>query len=251
MTMLKSALLILLAAAPVFAEGLPDFNLNRLHAKDILEKRSINPDLIQGIMEYDRIPGAPQPVCVRADGKPMPKFKAAPAYRLFDPAEPFMLSRNGYVQINSSTKIKVNKEKGELNVYFPYVEFGGSAMFEGRSDLFVRMTGTDEAPAISWATVVCSNGAFLGYKGATFDFPQRSGSYSISETFAMGAPKTLITRTHRWLAGDLVSLGDLCTDEFKEKMKDSRAETLPEKLGKYNFDYSERKNALKVTWDNK
>lgn len=251
MDMLKSALVIVLAAVPAFAEGLPDFNLNAIRARDILEKRSVNPDLIQGIMEYDRIPGAPQPVCVRADGKPMPKFRAAEAYRLFDPAAPFMLSRNGYVQVNSSTKIKLNKEKGELNVYFPDVEFGGSSMFEGGSDLFVRMTGTDEAPAISWATVICSKGAFLGYKGATFDFPQRSGSFSIGETFALGAPKTLIARTHRWLAGGLVTLEDLCSEEFKEKMKDSRAESLPEKLGKYNFDYNARKNALKVSWENK
>ncbi|MCM2267135.1 MAG: hypothetical protein NDI60_05095 [Elusimicrobiales bacterium] len=249
--MLKSALVLLLAAAPVFAEGLPDFNLNAIRARDILEKRAVNPDMIQGIMEYDRIPGAPQPVCVRADGRPMPKFKPAETYRLFDPANPVMISRNGYVQINSSTKIKVNKEKGELAVYFPDVEFGGGAMFEGGSDLFVRITGTEEAPAISWATVICSNGSFLGYKGATFDFPQRSGTFSISETFAMGAPKTLIARTHRWLAGGLVTLEDLCTAEFKEKMKDARAETLPEKLGKYNFDYNPRKNALKVTWENK
>lgn len=251
MDMLKSALVLLLAAAPAFAEGMPDFNLDRVRARDILEKRSVNPDLIQGIMEYDRIPGAPQPVCVRADGKPMPKIRAAQPYRLFDPAAPVMISRNGYVQVNSSTKIKVNKEKGELTVYFPDVEFGGGAMFEGRSDLFVRLTGTDEAPAISWATVICSKGAFLGYKGATFDFPQRSGTFSISETFAMGAPKTLIARTHRWLAGGLLTLEDLCSEDFREKMKDSRAETLPEKQGKYSFDYSERKNSLKVSWENK
>ncbi len=257
MDMLKSALVVLLAAAPVFSEGLPEFNLNAMRAADIGD-HSLNPSLWDGIRDYDRMPGAPQPVCARADGGPLPAGLPLPApapepagvYRTYDLGLPTPLSRGGYVQINSATKLKLNKEKGELTVTFPQVDFGGEA-FGGRSDLYVSMLGSDEAPVISWATVICGGPNFMGYKGSTVSLPRESSSLSISETLALGSPKALITRTHRWLAGDLVALEDLCTDDFRGHMKDHRAETLPEKLGKYNFDYNPRKNALKVTWENK
>lgn len=257
MDMLKSALVILLAAAPAFSEGLPEFNLNAMRASDIRD-HSLNPSLWDGIRDYDRLPGAPQPVCVRVDGKPMPaglplnlsapvpEPEPAGVYRTYDPGLPNALAKGGYVQINSATKLKLNKEKGELTVTFPDVDFGG-ASYGGRADLYVKMLGTDEAPAISWATVICGSGNFMGYKGSTADLGQ-SGSVSISETLALGSPKALIVRTHRWLAGDLVALEDLCTDGFRERMKDARAETLPASIGRYNFKFDARKNTLKVKW---
>ncbi|MBI5745255.1 MAG: hypothetical protein HY952_11995 [Elusimicrobia bacterium] len=256
MDMLKSALIILLAAAPAFSEGLPEFNLNAMRATDIRD-HSLNPSLWDGIRDYDRLPGAPQPVCVRVDGLPLPKGFTPPVptprpepagvYRTYDPGLPTPLSKGGYIQINSATKLKMNKEKGELAVTFPDVDFGGGS-FGGQADLYVRVIGTDEAPAVSWATVICGSGNFMGYKGSTVDFPQQSGSVSINETLALGSPKALIVRTHRWLAGDLVALEDLCTDAFRERQKDYRAETLPASLGKYKLEFNARKNTLKVKW---
>jgi len=246
----------LLAAAPAFAERLPDFNLNALRAKDLLE-HNFSPELSDGIREYNSIPGAPEPVCARADGRPMttPPFQpVAEFYPLYGGLQsyglPPSLSRAGYIQMTSSTKFRMNREKGELTVEFPEVKFGGGA-YGDRADLFVKVTGGADAPALSWATVLCSQGAYLGYKGSTVAFPQKSGSFSINETLALGAPKALISRTHHWLTEGMVALEDLCADDFREKMKDARAETLPASLGAYNFDFNARKNSLKVKWENK
>ena len=102
MTMLLNALIILLAAVPVSAEGLPEFNLNSLHVKDLLD-RNFNPEIADGIRAYDMIPNAPEPVFVRIDGGPMPK-PAAPGpeiYTIYDPNPgpnvPPPLSKAGYI----------------------------------------------------------------------------------------------------------------------------------------------------------
>jgi hypothetical protein len=261
--MLRNALVLLLAVSPAFAgEGLSDFNLNSVHARDLLD-HTLNPEIYEGIRAYDMTPGAPQPECLTEDGKPftghsVPRRRAAATrpepefYPLYDgqPGLPPPLSRAGYVQLASSTRIKVDKRRGELTVAFPDVVFAGGA-FGDRADLFVRMTGTTDAPAISWAAVLCSGGGYLGYKGSTVTLPEKSGSYNISETMALGTPKALIMKTHRWLTEGMVATEDLCTDAFREKMKDSRVTTLPPALGPYALVFDPKKNTLKVKWENK
>lgn len=250
--MLTAALLLLFAAAPVSAEGLPEFNLNSIHAKDLLD-RSFNPVTADGIRAYDMIPNAPEPVFVRVDGGPMPKPPAPgpEVYTIYDPSPgpnvPPPLSKAGYILLTSSTKLRMNKEKGTLTVAFPEVQFAGGA-FGSRAELFVKVTPGKPTPRISWAAVMCSKGAYLGYKGATVSFPTRSGSFSIKETLSLGSPKAAIVWTHRWLTAGMMTLDDLCGDEFRKKMKNARAETLPSKIGAYNFEFNPRENTLKATW---
>lgn len=250
MIMLKKALLLLFLAAPAMAEGLPDFTLNALHARDLLD-HTPNYEIQAGARDYD-LRGAPEPVCARADGRPM-KVQPAPVQFLRSyetPGEYSLPGRAGYIQMNSSTRLKLNKEKGELTVDFPDVDFIGGG-FGDRADLFIRMTGTEAEPSISWATVLCSGGSYLGYKGSTVSLPRKSSSLSISETLALGSPKVLIARTHHWLTAGMVALEDLCTDDFRARMKDARAETLPARQGPYAFDYNAGKNRLKVKWETK
>lgn len=170
----------------------------------------------------------------------------APADAAAVPA-PAPADKAGYVQLTSSIKLRMDKEKGELTVGFPKASFGDAGPGD-KAHLFVKMTRGLPAPAISWATVLCSDGHFLGYKGSSLSLPGQSGSFSISETLAMGYPKQLIARTHPWLAGDLADLEQVCSEPFLEQMKEFRAETLPQKLGDFAFDYNPRKNALKVSW---
>lgn len=160
---------------------------------------------------------------------------------------PSPADKASYVQLTSSIKLKMDKEKGELTVGFPKASFGDAGPGD-KAHLFVKMTRGLPAPAISWATVLCSDGHFLGYKGSNLSLPEQSGSFSISETLAMGYPKQLIARTHPWLAGDLADLEQVCSEPFLEKMKDFCAETLPQRLGDFTFDYNQKKNTLKVKW---
>jgi len=261
-TMLKNALILLLAAAPAFAEGLPDFNLNAITASDLTEAGPrFNSPVERGIRAFQANFSVPDPVFEKVESGPSDRRMAAPGrapaapgperYALYseDPAAdlPPPFSKSGYIQMTSSTKFKMNKEKGELTVVFPKVEFGGKA-YGDRALLFVKIVRETPAPAISWATVLCSGPNFLGYKGSTVDFPEKSSSFSISETLALGGPKALITRTHPWLTGSLVALEDICSDGFLEKMKDARAETLPPRIGKFSFEFNPRKNTLKAKW---
>jgi len=172
-----------------------------------------------------------------SDLPPAPAAVIAPA-----PAD-----KASYIQLSSSIKLKMDKEKGELTIGFPKASFGDAGPGD-QAHLFVRMTRGLPAPAISWATVLCSNGHFLGYKGSNLNLPEQSGSFSVSETLALGYPKQLIARTHPWLAGDLADLEEVCSPAFLEKMKDARAETLPQKLGDFSFSYNSKKNTLKVKW---
>lgn len=254
MTMLRNALILLLAAAPAFAEdSMPDFDLNSIHARDMLD-HTLNPELLEGVRAYDMTPGAPQPECLTENGRPVPARQAEEFYPLYavnpvtDPPPP--LSRAGYVRLVSSTRIKLNKTRGELTVAFPAVSFGGGAG-GARADLFVRMTGTAGAPAISWATVLCAGGEYLGYKGSTVILPRRNVNYAINESLALGAPKALIMKTHHWLTEGMGATEDLCTETFRNKMRDSRPATLPPALGPYTFSFDLGKNTLKVKWENK
>lgn len=205
--MLKSALILLLAAPSSFAATLPDFNLNT----------------------------------IRASGIPGASF-FAPL-----PVPDQQLSKASYIQINSAIKLKMDKEKGEMTITFPKVDFGDQAAGD-KAHLFVKILREAPTPVISWATVICSGGNYLGYKGSTLNFPETSGSLSISETLALGYPKLLIARTHPWLAGGLENLEEVCSPAFLEKMKDARAETLPPSIGNFSFDFNPRKNTLKAKW---
>jgi len=244
--MFKSALVLLLAAAPAMAEGLPAFDLDSVRASD-LRDGTYNPEIADGARKYDLMPGAPEPHCTPAGVPLMDSLPAAERYQLYDGLPP-RLSKAGYISVTSATKFRMDKEKGELTVTFPKVDFGGGAAGD-KAHLFVKMTRESPSPAISWATVLCSGGSYLGYKGATVDFPDKSGSFSINETLALGAyPARLIYGTHPWLAGGLTALDELCSDPFLERMKDARAETLPSKIGDFSFEYNPRKNTLKASW---
>jgi hypothetical protein len=254
MTMLRNALILLLAAAPACAEeAMPAFNLNAIHVKDMLD-HTLNPELFEGIRAYDMTPGAPQPECLTEDGRPAPKPPVVEFYPLYDgepgPDLPPPLSRSGYVQMVSSTRLKLNKKRGELTLAFPAIIFLGRA-FGDRADLFVRMTGTAAAPAISWATVLCAGDTYLGYKGSTVNLPRRSVNYSINEAMALGAPKALITQTHGWLTEGMITTEELCSKDFRARMKDARAATLPKTLGPYAFSFDPKKNVLRIKWENK
>lgn len=205
--MLKSALILLLAGTSSFASTPPDFNLNSMRAAEI-----------SGASFF-----APTPVLDR------------------------QLPKASYIQINSAIKLKMDKEKGEMTVTFPKVDFGDQAAGD-KAHLFVKILRETPAPVISWATVICSGGNYLGYKGSTLNFPETSGSLSISETLALGYPKLLIARTHPWLAGGLENPEEVCSPAFLEKMKDARAETLPPTIGNFSFDFNPRKNTLKAKW---
>jgi len=158
------------------------------------------------------------------------------------------VSKASYIQITSAIKLKMDKEKGEMTVTFPKVDFGDHAPGD-KAHLFVKILRETPAPVISWATVLCSDGHYLGYKGSTLNLPERSGSMSISETLALGSyPKRLIARTHPWLTEGLADLEEVCSGPFLEKMKDARAETLPPKLGNFSFEFNPRKNTLKAKW---
>lgn len=218
MIMLKSALIVLLSAAPSSAGWTADPVLNRLRAADIAAERSISPDPVPG-----------------------------PAMTVLIPGAAALSSKSGYIQILSATKLKMDKEKGVLTITFPKVEFG-DGLPDDRADLYVKLFGSDMAPVISWATVICGGPNFIGYKGSTVDFPRESGNLSITETLALGSPKLLIARTHPWLAGDLASMEELCSDGFRERMRDARAQTLPSSIGRYSLEFNARKNTLRVKW---
>lgn len=249
--MLKRALILLLAASPAMAEGLPAFDLNSVRARDLLDQ-TYNPEIADGAYKYDLMPGAPEPHCTPAGVPLMDSLPAAERYQLYTglPGEdlPPPLSKAGYISVNSSTKFRMDKEKGELTVTFPKVEFGGGA-YGDKSRLFVKIVRETPSPAISWATVLCSGGKYIGYKGSTVNFPEKSGAFSISETLALGEyPARLIYGTHPWLAGGLTALDEVCSDTFLEKMKDARAETLPPRIGDFSFEFNSRKNTLKAKW---
>ena len=157
------------------------------------------------------------------------------------------LAKAGYIQLNSAIKLKMDKEKGEMTITFPKVDFGDQQPGD-KAHLFVKILRETPTPVISWATVICSGGNYLGYKGSTLNFPETSGSMSISEMLALGYPKLLIARTHPWLAGGLENLEEVCSAPFLEKMKDASAETLPPQIGNFSFDYNPRKNTLKAKW---
>lgn len=158
------------------------------------------------------------------------------------------LSKASYIQINSAIKLKMDKEKGEMTITFPKVDFGDQAAGD-KAHLFVKILRETPAPVISWATVICSGGNYLGYKGSTLNFPETSGSLSINEMLALGSyPKRLIERTHPWLTEGLSNIEEICSGPFLEKMKDARAETLPPKIGNFSFEYNPRKNTLKAKW---
>lgn len=205
--MLKSALLLLLAAVP--AHSLQnDFDLASVGAAGLPATA----------------PVIPQPQFQRLAG-----------------------DKASYIQISSAVKLKVDKKKGELTVTFPKVDFGDAAPGD-KAHLFVKLLRESPAPVLSWATVLCSDGHYLGYKGSTVSIPDSSGSLSISETLALGSyPKLLVARTHPWLTGD-EDPANVCSPAFLEKMKEVRAETLPAKVGNYSFEYNPRKNTLKARW---
>lgn len=177
------------------------------------------------------------------DARALPPAEAA-AVPAPEPAE-----KASYIQLSSSIKLKADRENGRLTVGFPKETFGDPGPGD-KAHLFVKMTRGLPAPVISWATVLCSDGRYLGYKGSTIALPEASGSLSISETLALGEyPRRLIERTHPWLAAGLAAPDELCSGAFLEKMKDARAETLPPVLGDFKFEYNPRKNTLKVSWD--
>jgi len=98
----------------------------------------------------------------------------------------------------AATMLKVDGEKGEANIAFPKVEFE-DARADDRASLFIRVARETSSPLLSWAAIICSGPRYLGYKGSSLKLPEKSGSYSINETLALGSLKVIVRKTHPWL----------------------------------------------------
>lgn len=155
------------------------------------------------------------------------------------------------VRLTGGISLLMDAETGRAEIAFPAVEFE-DADGDDRAELYFRLAAGAPSPQLSWAAVLCAGSRYLGYQGASFRLPERSGEYSIEETVALGSRKVLVAETHPWLAsagGKAPADPDqLCVAGFPKKMKDFRIRSLPARLGGYNFKYDAALNALKITW---
>lgn len=221
-------LFALLLPVSASAEGWPVFDLNRGPAS-----RRVAPS------DHIWVPPVPEPRPV-----PMEWEELAPSERM----PVFSPYKAGYVSVRSAVKIKIKEDKGEAVFTFPRVDFGDPDPGD-RAGLYIRVTGKDGAPAsVSWATVICSGAHYLGYKGSTFVMPDASGSFSVSETLAMGYPKLMIERTHPWLFAGGLPCADICSEKAGAALASLDAASLPPSAGGAALRYDARRNSLSVSW---
>jgi len=126
---------------------------------------------------------------------------------------------------------------------------GGGELSAGyRSALFIKLEG-EKVPVLSWATVFCSGGRYLGYKGATLELPREPGAEFLirDETLALGPLKVRLLRTHPWMAG-VPHLDGLCAPDLPKKLRGYSVKTLPAEAAGLAFSYHRGRNSLTVTW---
>ncbi|MDO8804844.1 MAG: hypothetical protein Q7R35_10455 [Elusimicrobiota bacterium] len=178
-------------------------------------------------------------------------------------------AKKGGVRLDSSIAVFIDGQAGRAEINFPAAEH--SEERSGfRSSLFIKFAEHSSAAVLSWATVVCSGRQYLGYKGSSLKFPDRSGDFIIKdETLSLGPAKTRLGMTHPWVipaaqtdnfqglrwcqvAGycppEDQSLDRLCTSDFPGRMKAYAVKALPAKAGGYSFKYDPAKNELTVSW---
>ena len=235
-------LLAVLSLGPVFPapasgeKSLPDFHLNSVKVSGLRA------------LPYGELPPVPPPT---DSGY---RYKA----------------RTGGVRLNSSVAVYIEGEAGRAEINFPAAE-GGEARSGFRSSLFIKFAEQSSAAVLSWAAVVCSGPQYLGYKGTSLKFPDKSGNFVIKdENLNLGPLKALLEKTHPWVipavekdnfqglrwcqvAGycppEDQSLDRLCSADFPGRMKAYAVKALPHKAGGFVFNYDKAKNLLTVTWE--
>ena len=234
-------MLVLALAAPGPASGersLPDFSLNSMKIRGI-------PELPRGA-----IPPVPPPVDTGYYARATP----------------------GGIRLDSSIMVVVDGEEGRAEIKFPGAEFG-EARSGCRSSLFIRFTSQNSAPALSWASVLCSGRKYLGYKGSSLQLAGKSGDFAIKDdNLALGPMKNLLSRTHPWIIAPAQKdgyalpqcllkgpcppagqdLDQVCSADFPGKMKAYPVQALPPEAdgetGGFSFKYDKTGNSLTVTW---
>lgn len=212
--LLLTAPLLAAAAGTVGAAAdisLPDFNLNRVKIRSMPR------------CPADNIPPASPPT----DTGYYPRYGAG-------------------TRLDSSVTVKVDGPAGRADIVFPQVKAPEhSAGY--RSSLFIYFSG-EETPVLSWATVFCSGGMYLGYKGSSLELPEKVSQFHIKdEELSLGALKARLRLTHPWLT-EGSSPEALCSDRLPEKAGRFLLKSLPPRTGDFNFKYDKGGRALTVIW---
>ncbi|HCC48953.1 MAG TPA: hypothetical protein DEQ38_12675 [Elusimicrobia bacterium] len=150
-------------------------------------------------------------------------------------------------RVESSVTVVLEEGEGRADIVFPRAWGRGSGA-DHRISLFIKLEG-EKTPVLSWATVFCSNGRYVGYKGASLELPSgASGEFLIKdEVLALGPLKVRLLRTHPWLA-EAAQLGELCARRPPESLKGYGVKDLPAEAAGLAFKYDRGRNALSVTW---
>lgn len=214
-TLVLSAALCAALAGAASAEqrGLPDFTLNSQKAAFVNQ------------FSADRVPPVPPPTDTGYYDR----------YRV------------GAARVESSVTVVVREGAGRADILFPR-SAGPESEAGWRAALFIKVEG-EKDPALSWATVFCSAGRYLGYKGASLGLPRGSGGdFALKdETLALGPLKVRLLRTHPWVA-EAGSLDGLCARDLPRRLKGYAVKALPAEAGGLAFKYDAARNSLSVTW---
>lgn len=209
-----AALLALAGAGPARAElTLPAFDLNSKRASDIRSS-------------------------MRENWPPVPRLPEE---------ERWARRARGAARVESSVTVVMEEGEGRADIVFPRAWGRGSGA-DHRVSLFIKLEG-EKTPVLSWATVFCSNGRYVGYKGASLELPNgESADFLIKdEVLALGPLKVRLLRTHPWLA-EAAQLGELCARRPPESLRGYSVKDLPAEAAGLAFKYDRAKNALSVTW---
>ncbi len=250
-------LLLSFSGRAMAGEGLPEFKLNSLKVSTMR------------VAERDLYIPPPSPPA--RQGASSVRYGTMPApierYPLYRPYQAgfirlpggFLRTRLGSggehgtdnVRITGRTKLTTDGRNGKAEIKFPAVEFEDELPGD-EAFLFVKASGEDMPPELSWAAVICAGTEYLGYKGSTLKLPAEPVGFTLTETLALGGRKGLVRETHPWLAA-APAKGDgrldyLCSAKFREKMKDYTVRTLPRDMDMFHFNYNAKENALKITW---
>lgn len=154
----------------------------------------------------------------------------------------------GAARMESAVTVVVRDGAGRADIVFPRAAAPERASGY-RASLFIKLEG-EKTPVLSWATVFCSGGRYLGYKGASLEMPRGAGAdFAIKdETLALGPLKVRLLRTHPWMAGG-DELDGLCGPRLPKKLRGYTVKALPAEAGGLSFKYDKTRNSLSVTWE--